>query len=261
MKSDEIEPDEIDSNDDKALDIDHPETDPNSDKDDDENENENEIEVTQNLNFNFVPYNESIVITGAQGSGKSYLANTLLQNLHGVNVFVWDFNHAFHDSRSVLVNHLDEMTEMFREYKQGKYILQDYDKEENQFRRFCKFAFHTGNCVVIIDEAHNYVTKQKILKEYNQLILSGRPRGISVISISTRPATLPNNVLTNAKHVFAFRLNIESDVKFLESWMGSGVWQLVGADKRSKHQDLPEIPEHSFYYRNHEESDGQVGKV
>ena len=43
MKSDEIEPDEIDSNDDKALDIDHPETDPNSDKDDDENENENEI--------------------------------------------------------------------------------------------------------------------------------------------------------------------------------------------------------------------------
>jgi DNA helicase HerA-like ATPase len=63
---------------------------------------------------------------------------------------------------------------------------------------------------VMIDEVHAYyVTKQKILKEYNDLILSGRPRGISVISISTRPASLPNNVLTNAKHVFTFRLNIE----------------------------------------------------
>jgi len=238
-----------------TLDIDH------SEKTDPKDETEKEIEITTNLNFNFVPYNESIVITGSQGSGKSYLANTLLQNLHGVTVFVWDFNHAFHDSRSLVLNKLDEMKEMFGEYKKGKYILQDFDKEEDQFRRFCKFAFHTGNCVVIIDEAHNYVTKQKILKEYNQLILSGRPRGISVISISTRPATLPNNVLTNAKHVFAFRLNIESDVKFLESWMGSGVWQLVAKNKRSKHQDLPEIPEHSFYYRNHDESDGQVSKV
>ena len=259
MNSDEIEPDANDSQE-ETLDIDHPEKiDPKSDIE--ESEEEKEIEVTQNLDFNFVPYNESIVITGAQGSGKSYLANVLLQNLHGVNVFVWDFNHAFHDSRSVLVNHLDDMMEMFREYKKGKYILQDYDKEEDQFRRFCKFAFHTGNCVVIIDEAHNYNTKQKIIKEYNQLILSGRPRGISVVSISTRPATLPNNVLTNAKHVFAFRLNIESDVKFLESWMGSEVWQLVAKNKRSKHQEMPEIAEHSFFYRNHDNPEGQVGKV
>ena len=79
----------------------------------------------------------------------------------------------------------------------------------------------------MIDEVHAYVTKQKIIKEYNDLILSGRPRGISVISISTRPASLPNNVLTNAKHVFTFRLNIESDVKFLEGWLGSEVWQVV----------------------------------
>ncbi len=250
---------EKESNVEETLDIDTPES--LEDPIQDDNEEKDEIEVTQNLNFNFVPYNESIVITGSQGSGKSYLANTLLQNLHGVNVFVWDFNHAFHDSRSVLVNHLDEMIEMFNEYKQGKFILQDFDKEEPQFRRFCKYAFSKGNCVVIIDEAHNYVTKQKILKEYNQLILSGRPRGISVISISTRPATLPNNVLTNAKHVVAFRLNIESDVKFLESWMGSEVWQLVAKNKRSKHQDMPEIPEHSFFYRNHDESIGQIGKV
>jgi nicotinamide riboside kinase len=86
-------------------------------------------------------YNEDIVITGSKGSGKSYLANTFLQNLHGVNVFVWDFNHAFHDSRSIVFHHLDEMIEMFDEVKRGKYILQDYNKEENQFKRFCKYAF------------------------------------------------------------------------------------------------------------------------
>jgi hypothetical protein len=43
--------------------------------------------------------------------------------------------------------------------------------------------------------------------------------------------------------------------------MGSEVWQLVAKNKRSKHQDMPEIPEHSFFYRNHDESIGQIGKV
>ena len=184
-----------------------------------------------------------------------------MQNLHGVNVFVWDFNHQFHDSRAVVVHHLDEMIEMFDEVKRGKYILQDFNKEENQFRKFCKYAFSKGNVVVLIDEVHAYVTKQKILKEYNDLILSGRPRGISVISVSTRPASLPNNVLTNAKHVFTFRLNIESDVKFLEGWLGSEVWQVVQQNKRMKHKNLPELPEHSFFYRNMDEHEGQIGKV
>ena len=224
MNPEEIDPSEENPNDEK-LDIDHPKVD--SDPNDETDETEKEIEITQNLDFNFVPYNEDIVITGSKGSGKSYLANTLLQNLHGVNVFVWDFNHQMHDSRAIVVHHLDEMIEMFDEVKRGKYILQDFNKEENQFRKFCKYAFSKGNVVVMIDEVHAYVTKQKIIKEYNDLILSGRPRGISVISISTRPASLPNNVLTNGKHVFTFRLNIESDVKFLEGWLGSEVYPSI----------------------------------
>ena len=259
MNPEEIDPSEENPNDDTALDTDHPNVD--SDPKDETDESEKEIEVTQNLDFNFVPYNEDICITGSKGSGKSYLANTLLQNLHGVNVFVWDFNHQMHDSRAIIVHHLDEMIEMFDEVKRGKYILQDFNKEEAQFRKFCKYAFSKGNVVVMIDEVHAYVTKQKIIKEYNDLILSGRPRGISVISISTRPASLPNNVLTNAKHVFTFRLNIESDVKFLEGWLGSEVWQVVQQNKRMKHKDLAELPEHSFFYRNMDEHEGQIGKV
>jgi len=243
--------DEIDDS--KALDI--------EDSTQDNQENEELEAIHTNLDFSFVAYNEDIAICGAKGSGKSYLANTLLQSLHGVNVIVWDYNSQFHDSRSMVFHNLKEMIEVWNTAKRGKYILQDYDLSEENFRRFCKFIFQTGNIVVIIDEVHAYTTKMKILKEYNDLILSGRPRGISVISISTRPASLPNNVLTNAKHVFTFRLNLESDVKFLEGWLGSEVWQVVQKNKRMKHQDLPEVPEHSFYYRNMDESEGYIGKI
>ena len=61
--------------------------------------------------------------------------------------------------------------------------------------------------------------------------------------------------------MFTFRLNLESDVKFLEGWLGSEVWQVVQKNKRNKHIDLPEVPEHSFYYRNMDESEGYIGKI
>ena len=68
-------------------------------------------------------------------------------------------------------------------------------------------------------------------------------------------------MLTNAKHVFTFRLNLESDVKFLEGWLGSEVWQVVQQNKRMKHKNLPELPEHSFFYRNMDEHEGYIGKI
>ena len=236
-------------------------TNENSETLDNSQENEEIETVNTNQNFSFVAYNEDICIVGAKGSGKSYLANTLLQSFHGINVWVWDLNHQFHDSRSIVCHSLNELLETWKMAKRGKYILQDYNKSEEQFRKFLRAAYQTGNVVIMIDELHAYTTKMKIIKEYNDLVLSGRPRGISVISISTRPASLPNNALTNCKHVFTFRLNLESDVKFLEGWLGPEVWQVVQKNKRMKHQELEEVPEHSFYYRNMDESEGYIGKI
>jgi DNA helicase HerA-like ATPase len=222
-----------------------------------------EKEMDQIHDFSFKAYDEKICILGASGSGKSYLANNLLQNFHGLTVFVWDINQQFNDSRSMLFHNLDDMIETVKEagFHSVKCILQSHDNSEKEFRRFCKYAFNRGNCVVIIDEVHNYCTKQKLIKEYNDIILSGRPRGISVISISSRPASLPNNVLSNCKHCFAFKLNLESDGKFLESYMGTEVWQLFPLDKRLKAKDLPELEDHSFYYRNMDTDHGVIGKI
>jgi DNA helicase HerA-like ATPase len=156
---------------------------------------------------------------------------------------------------------LNELLKVYDSAKRGHYILQAFDNSENTFRRFCEEGFKRGNLVLIMDEAHSFLTKQKQLKEFNNIILSGRPRGISCVTLSSRPASLPNNVLTNAKHVFAFKLNLESDVKFLEGYLGEDVWILMPKDKRHKLRDEAELPEHTFFYRDMDKDRGVIGKV
>ena len=219
------------------------------------------FEQSGGLDFDFIAYEEKILIVGASGSGKTYLANTLMKSLNNISVWVYDPNYQFHSSRAMVFHDLDELLKVYDSAKRGHYILQPYDGTEHTFRRFNAEAFKRGNLVLIEDEIHNHLTKMRVLKEFNQVILSGRPRGISVISISSRPASCPNHILSNSKHVFAFKLNLESDVKFLEGYLGEDVWILMPKDKRHKLKDEAELPEHTFYYRDMDKSEGVIGKV
>ena len=219
------------------------------------------FEQSGGLDFDFIAYEEKILIVGASGSGKTYLANTLMKSLNGISVWVYDPNYQFHSSRAMVFHDLDELLKVYDSAKRGHYILQPYDGTEHTFRRFNAEAFKRGNLVLIEDEIHNHLTKMRVLKEFNQVILSGRPRGISVISISSRPASCPNHILSNSKHVFAFKLNLESDVKFLEGFLGEDVWILMPKDKRHKLKDEAELPEHTFFYRDMDKSEGVIGKV
>jgi adenylate kinase family enzyme len=175
----------------------------------------------EQLEFSFEAYNEDIFICGSKNSGKSYLANTLMKSLNGVSVWVYDFNSQFHSSRAMVFHDLSEMLKVYDGAKRGHYILQPHINDENTFRRFCSEGFKRGNLVLIMDEIHTWLTKQKQNKEFNTIILSGRPRGISCVSISSRPASCPNHVLSNTKHVFAFKLkkNFLNTLSFIETWI------------------------------------------
>ena len=243
------------------LAIDEGETDDKSDETQVSKPKTSRFANLENINFDFVAYDQDICILGSKGSGKSYLANQLLKGLNGIHVWVYDFNQQFHSSRAIVFNDLTKMLEVSDSAKRGHYILQPHDNSENTFRRFCEEGFKRGNLILMMDEAHSFLTKMKQLKEFNNIILSGRPRGISCITISSRPASLPNNVLTNAKHVFSFKLNLESDVKFLEGFLGSDVWVLLPPDKRHKLKDEPQLPEHTFFYRDMDTDNGMIGKV
>ena len=218
------------------------------------------------IEFNFEAYNSDCVIVGQKASGKSYLANVLLRGMQNLNVIVYDFNHQFHNSRAVVMNTIEDTFQVFDKMGGGQIIFQPFDKSQNTFNRFCSEIFQRHNIVVILDECHQYMSKMSIPKPYNDLILSGRPRGISVISISSRPQNLPSNTLTNARHIFAFHLGLESDLLYLQNWLGSQVWALIEPDQRPKRirekiGDIPRAEQHTFFYRDTNANEGIFGKI
>ena len=52
-----------------------------------------QIQSPSQLDFNFTAYDQDIVITGAKGSGKSYLANVILKSLNGITVMAVSYTH------------------------------------------------------------------------------------------------------------------------------------------------------------------------
>ena len=92
----------------------------------------------EDISFQFVAYDSDITILGSKGSGKSYLANSIMKSLNGISVWVYDFNFQFHSSRAIVFNDLSKMLEVYDSAKRGHYILQPHDNSENTFRRFCE---------------------------------------------------------------------------------------------------------------------------
>ena len=224
------------------------------------------VQSSEQFSFEFIAFDQDIHITGAKASGKSYLANVLMKSFNGISVWVYDFNAQFSSSRAMVFHDLDELIEVYDSAKRlgtgrGHYILQPFENSENTFRKFNAEAFKRGNLILIEDEIHSFCSKQSNIKEFNNNILSGRPRGLSMVTISSRPASCPNNVLSNARHVFAFKLNLESDLKFLESYLGHDVWILLPKDKRKRLKEEPELEPHTFYYRDMDRDTGVISKV
>ncbi|MEK0371066.1 MAG: hypothetical protein QQN55_07930, partial [Nitrosopumilus sp.] len=92
------------------------------------------FEQSGGLDFNFVAYDQDICILGSKGSGKSFLANSIMKSLNGISVWVYDFNFQFHSSRAMVFHDMNELLKVYDSAKRGHYILQPYDNSENTFR-------------------------------------------------------------------------------------------------------------------------------
>ena len=215
------------------------------------------MNIVQKPKFNWKPFEEDIFITGKKGEGKTTRCKRILDLIKPtLPYWIW--------SPQRPVENYGQYGHVVREINQmqyGQYVYAGNDWSDEAFTQFLRRAMNQRNLVLVLDDLHERVTKRQIVKELRNLVLSGRNRGISSIYITTTPRSVPNEILGNVSHVFAYPFVMQVDVEWLEkNLLGNDAWILISKDKRKYFQDtdIDVLPSRSYVYRNQSDYESQI---
>lgn len=201
------------------------------------------------VNINWTVYQENIAILGMQGTGKTTLATKILDGIPRVNrIIISPIN-----KQSWL--EYGQQIDRFEDLAPGAYLWTGPD-DRQAFEKLCSIILDKiPNCVVIVDDIQEYVSKMKIPRPLNSLIQSGRNRGICSIWLSPSPNLVSNFILQSAQHIFSFRMNLDSQIEWLEkNYYGPDAYLLLPPERRRKAPTMQFegiLPKHAYLYRHY----------
>jgi hypothetical protein len=186
----------------------------------------------------YIKTSDRIFIAGKSGSGKSILAKDWLIPGHYSRYVFHDVKKESEDLEHDIINkNPKELESSIKQYQ--KILYQPIDLDPKDFNNVCKTVYQNKNNMLAVDEVSRYATPSKIEYWHNVLISQGRSYNVGNINIAQRPRFVHNSVMSEAEHYFIFSLNLDTDIKKLETFMGKQAGNEIRA-----------LPEFHFLYYN-----------
>lgn len=157
---------------------------------------------------------DHLAIFGMTGTGKTYLARSLLRAVP--RRVVLDPKHMYHDDAARVVREYDHK-HPYQIYRAGDDI--------DAYDHYLRAVWDDGRPTVIyVDEVADLARSTRVLsRQLSRAIREGRQRHIRVWSASQRPADIPSVVFTEASHIYCFYLSYEGDRRKVERFTGDGI--------------------------------------
>ena len=192
-------------------------------------------------------HDENITILGMQSSGKTTLARAFLAGIPAVaRLIVSPQNPQMHYGQyGEPITSPDQIAD-------GRAMLWAGPTDMATFAKICDAVMRCNNMVMIVDDAHEFATKQKIPPEWSTLINSGRNRGITSIFVSPAPNLLHNVLLQSSAILCSYRFLLESQIEYAKkNFFGDLAYLLMPVASRPRQfQDLIQIGKHDFLSRH-----------
>lgn len=159
---------------------------------------------------------DRVFVGGQTGSGKTVLSMTLLYKIK--RLFVVDNKNSLGDWN---LNFPDKFTkDKIREGEEFRVRVTDNDEGLDYFEYIYKTADKSmPSTTVYIDEVNAFITSRSIPQPVLDIWQRGREKKIGGWASTQRPVSIPILFLTEAYHLFAFRMTNEEDRKRVAGYM------------------------------------------
>lgn len=199
-----------------------------------------------NLNFYDIPPDKHVLVVGATGTGKSYLAEQYLKGYQYVvkldtkdetserrraGLSPWE---GLTENRDfTVVTNYEELDEV--DTDKIIYVPPYEEQTKENFNRFFDWIFKRENTILWIDELMSIGSVNSYPFSLGRLYQQGRSKGIGIWGCSQRPSGIPSIAPANSSYYFVFNLYLKADRKRMVDSTGMDV--------------LDELPKgHNFWF-------------
>jgi hypothetical protein len=189
------------------------------------------------------------VIVGQTGSGKTELARQMLASRPFAVVL--DPKRRFEAPGFRTVGDLRALTRARESriiYRPSHDVLREWNDNGSDIDKFFEWIFRRGNTTVYVDESYLITNRDELPRYYHACLTQGRELEIATWSATQRPMGIPQVILSESEHTYAFRLQLPQDRAKVEA--------MTGIDREL----LNGLPVFNFYYCT-SDADAPIGPL
>lgn len=162
------------------------------------------------------------LILGKRGSGKSFLANKLIEDQP--RLMIYDTMSEYENGVVFGTEDREQCLETWRRFyqKQFRFIYRPI-RPEDEIEGICELVYALGNCCFLVEEIDCYCTAHQISDSFAAIIQRGRHKNITLIGISQRPFGIHRLLTSQAKAMYIFNTNEPRDREYLRALLGQEI--------------------------------------
>ena len=189
------------------------------------------------------------LIFGKRGTGKSYLANKLIEREKHLVVF--DTLSEYESGVVFDAEAAEQFREFWRHVYRGNFrLIYRPLNPDQEIDDIAELVFALGDMTFLVEEVDCYCTSWQISEAFAHIVQRGRHKNISLIGVTQRPYGIHRLLTSQAKEIYVFGTNEPRDREYLKLLLGEQI-----------EAKLDQLQQYQYVHWQESKKDLEIGKA